>query len=115
MSRQAYRAGLLHALDDPSRAPEAMVHHADGLLVVEGGQVAAFGAYADVAPTLPEGTPVEDLRGKLITPGFVDAHVHFPQVDVIAAWGAQLLDWLHTYTFPAEQAFADRAHADAVA
>jgi guanine deaminase len=115
MSRQAYRAGLLHTLDDPSRTPEAVAHHADGLLVVEDGHVAAFGAHADVAPDLPEGTPVEDLRGKLIVPGFVDAHVHFPQVDVIAAWGAQLLDWLHTYTFPAEQAFADRAHADAVA
>lgn len=116
MSRQAYRAALLHALEDPARAPakDAIAHHPDGLLVVEDGHVAAFGAYADLAPSLGD-TPVEDLRGKLITPGFVDAHVHFPQVDVIAAWGAQLLDWLHTYTFPAEQAFADKAHADAVA
>lgn len=116
MTRHAYRAALLHALDDPSRAgPAAIAHHADGLLVVEDGHVAAFGAYADLAPTLPAGTPVEHLPGRLITPGFVDAHVHFPQVDVIAAWGAQLLDWLNTHTFPAELAFADRAHADAVA
>lgn len=115
MRRQAYRAALLHALDDPSRAgPEAIAYHPDGLLVVEDGHVAAFGAFDDLAPGLG-GTPVEALPGRLITPGFVDAHVHFPQVDVIAAWGAQLLDWLNTHTFPAEAAFADRAHAEAVA
>lgn len=114
MTRQVYRAALLHALDDPSRAPDAVAYHPDGLLVVEDGHVAAFGAYADLAPTLGD-MPVEHLPGRLITPGFVDAHVHYPQVDVMAAWGTQLLDWLHTHTFPAEQAFADRAHADAVA
>lgn len=116
MSRHAYRAALLHALDDPSRVgPAAIAHHPDGLLVIEDGHVAAFGDYADLATALPADTPVEHLPGRLITPGFVDAHVHFPQVDVIAAWGAQLLDWLNTHTFPAETAFADRAHADAVA
>jgi len=117
MSRQAYRAALLHMLDDPARAPaeEACAYHPDGLLVVEDGHVAAFGLYADLAPGLPEGTPLIELPGRLITPGFVDAHVHYPQVDVMAAWGAQLLDWLATHTFPAEQAFADRAHADAAA
>lgn len=114
MTRHAYRAALLHALDDPSRSPDAIAHHADGLLIVEDGHVAAFGAHADLAPTLGD-TPVTELPGRLITPGFVDAHVHYPQVDVMAAWGAQLLDWLHTHTFPTEQAFADRAHADAVA
>ena len=60
-------------------------------------------------------TPVADLPGKLITPGFVDAHIHYSQTDVVAAWGSQLLDWLNTHTFPAEQAFADRAHADEAA
>ncbi|WP_296597235.1 guanine deaminase [Phenylobacterium sp.] len=117
MSRHAYRAALLHMLDDPSRVPAAEAHayHPDGLLLVEDGHVAAFGAWDALGPTLPEGTPVEHLPGRLIAPGFVDAHVHYPQVDVIAAWGAQLLDWLNTHTFPAEMAFADRAHADAVA
>ena len=115
MSRRAYRAALLHVLDDPVRAPEAAAFHPDGLLVVEDGHVAAFGAFDEVAPRLPEETPVETLPGRLITPGFVDAHVHYPQVDVIAAWGGQLLDWLTTHVFPAEQAFGDRAHADEVA
>jgi guanine deaminase len=114
--RQAYRASLLHALADPCRAPaaEAWAFHEDGLLVVEGGHIAAFGAYAALAPTLGDAV-VEDLSGKLITPGFVDAHIHYPQTDVIAAWGSQLLDWLTHHTFPAELAFADRAHADEAA
>ena len=117
MSRQAYRASLLHTLDDPCQAPaaEAFAFHDDGLLVVEDGHVAAFGAYTDVAPNLRPGTPVTNFPGKLITPGFVDAHIHYPQTDVVAAWGSQLLDWLNTHTFPAEQAFADRAHADEAA
>ena len=117
MTRQAYRAALFHLLADPCQAPdaEAFAYHADGLLVVEDGHVAAFGAYAELAETLPAGTPVEALPGRLITPGFVDAHIHYPQIDVIAAPGAQLLDWLTHHTFPAEQAFADRAHADQAA
>ena len=117
MSRQAYRASLLHALADPCQAPaaEAWAFHEDGLLMVEDGHVTGFGAYAELAPTLDPHTPVKDFSGKLITPGFVDAHIHYPQTDVIAAWGSQLLDWLTHHTFPAEQAFADRAHADEAA
>lgn len=115
MSRQAYRAALLHMLDDPSRAPDAAVYHPDGLLVIEDGHVADVGPADEVLVRLPAGTAIERLPGRLIMPGFIDAHIHYPQVDVMAAWGSQLLDWLHTHTFPAEQAFADRAHADAMA
>lgn len=117
MSRKAYRAAILHALEDPSKVPaaEAVAYHPDGLLVVEDGRVAHCGPYEELAPDLSDDMPVEHLPGRLITPGFVDAHVHYPQIDVMAAWGTQLLDWLHTHTFPAEMAFADRAHADAAA
>ena len=113
----AYRAALLHMLADPceAEAQDAYAYHPDGLLVVEDSHVAAFGAYTDVFPALPADTPLTALPGKLITPGFVDAHIHYPQTDVVAAWGSQLLDWLNTHTFPAEQAFADRAHADEAA
>lgn len=55
----------------------------------------------------------EDHRGRLLMPGFVDTHVHSPQLDVIASYGTELLDWLHTYTFPAERAWADPAVAAA--
>jgi guanine deaminase len=117
VSVHAYRAALLHMLADPCEtlAEEAVAYHEDGLLVVEDGHVAAFGAYADLAPALPRDAAFTEFPGKLITPGFVDAHIHYPQTDVIAAGGAQLLDWLTHHTFPAEQAFADRAHADEAA
>ena len=115
MSRQAYRAAVLYMRDDPSRDPDATVYHDDGLLVIEDGHVADVGPSDEVLARLAPGTLIADLKGKLIVPGFIDAHVHYPQVDVMAAWGTQLLDWLHTHTFPAEQAFADRAHADEAA
>ena len=54
-----------------------------------------------------------DHRGRLVMPGFIDTHVHCPQLDVIASYGAGLLDWLETYTFPAERRFADPAVAHA--
>ncbi|MCR5879353.1 guanine deaminase [Phenylobacterium sp. J367] len=115
-NRQAYRASLLHLLDDPAVAGDgAVVWHEDGLLLVEDGHVAAAGSFEDLAPALPDGVAVEHLPGKILTPGFVDAHIHYPQTDVVAAWGAQLLDWLTEHTFPVEQAFEDRAHADAAA
>lgn len=108
MSRHAYRAALLHTPDE-----DAFAYHPDGLLVVEDGYITASGAYADLADKA--GAPITVLPGRLITPGFVDAHVHFPQVDVMAAGAGQLLDWLNNHTFPAELAFADPAHAAATA
>jgi guanine deaminase len=112
----AFRAEIVAFRDDPSCAGErALIHHADGMLVVRDGHVAALDDAARIAPSLPPGTRVTDLRGKLLLPGFVDAHVHFVQTDVIAAPGAQLLDWLERYTFPAERRFADPGHAAAVA
>jgi guanine deaminase len=108
---QAYRAAIFHLLDDPARAGAAAIaHHPDGLLLVEDGHVAACGDYEALAPQL-DGAPIEALPGRLIVPGFVDLHIHFPQIDVIAAHGEQLLDWLERYVFPAEAAFADPAHA----
>ena len=55
----------------------------------------------------------QDHRGKLILPGFIDTHVHMPQLEVIASYGTELLDWLNTYTFPAETRFADPAYSQA--
>jgi guanine deaminase len=107
---QAYRASILHLLDDPTKTEEGVAFHEDGLLLVEEGHVVACGDYAALRDLVGD-APMEDLTGKLITPGFIDTHIHFPQVDIIAAHGAQLLDWLEQHTFPAEAAFADPAHA----
>jgi len=114
MTLRAYRAELLSVSADPRDAGgDAVRHEPDGLLVVEDGLVVARGTYAQLAPRFAE-VAVETLPG-LVVPGFVDAHVHYPQTDRIASHGEQLLDWLEKHIFPAEKAFVDRAHADAVA
>jgi len=112
---QAYRAGLLHFHADPAFAEHAHAWHEDGLLIVADGKVVAAGDYAQLAPTLPPDTPVADYRGKVITPGFIDVHVHYPQTDMIASPAPGLLPWLEQYTFPTERAFADPSHAAGVA
>lgn len=111
---KAYRAALLRF--DEHQHP---LYDADGLLVIgpdaHGRQVVrAAGAHADLAGRFP-GVAVEDLRGLLIAPGFVDLHVHYPQTDVIGAPAAGLLPWLEHYTFPHESRFADKAYARGVA
>nr|MBA4769054.1 guanine deaminase [Sphingobium sp.] len=113
MTLKAYRGEILSVSLDPLPRPDAIRHDPDGLLVVEDGIIVARGAYADLADRY-QSILVESLAG-LIVPGFVDAHVHYPQMDRIAAHGEQLLDWLERHIFPAEQAFADRAHAREVA
>ncbi|WP_312375818.1 guanine deaminase [Stutzerimonas nitrititolerans] len=114
---KAYRAALLHCLADPREVGVEASHEyfEDGLLVVEDGKVVRNGHAADLLSTLPAGTEVIEYKDALITPGFIDTHIHYPQTGMIASYGEQLLDWLDTYTFPTERAFADKAHAGAVA
>jgi len=111
MTLTAHRGPILDLLDDPRGRPDAVRHIKDGLLVIEDGHVASVGPAADIAPGLPDGVHVTDHDTGLIVPGFVDCHVHYPQLDMIAAPGARLMDWLERYTYPAEAAFADAAHA----
>mgnify|MGYP000863032725 FL=1 len=110
--RQLIRGRTLSFHADPAETENAFSYHADGAIVTNDGRIKAIGDYAALrAPGLPE----IDHRPNLILPGFIDPHLHFPQVQVIASWGAQLLDWLNTYTFPAEAKFADPAHAATMA
>jgi guanine deaminase len=114
-SVQAYRASLLHFHADPAFAEHAHSWHEDGLLLVEEGRIKAAGDYAQLAPTLPPGVEPVDYRGKVITPGFIDTHLHFPQTDMVASPAPGLLPWLETYTFPTESRFGDAAHGREVA
>jgi guanine deaminase len=114
---QALRASILHCLADPGELSEASAYEffEDGLLVVDGGHVIEAGDAARLMSELPADTPVIDYSGHLIVPGLIDCHVHFPQLDIIGSYGAQLLDWLNQYAFPAEAKFADPEHAREVA
>lgn len=85
-------------------------HEPDALIIMQGGKIAAFGDHAATKHLLPEGTPITAYTDALILPGFIDAHVHYPQTQIIGAFGRQLIDWLNDYTFPAEQRFASAEH-----
>jgi guanine deaminase len=106
------RGRLLTFYADPAETENNHRYIEDGALVIEEGAIAALGRYADLAaPGLAE----IDHRPHLILPGFIDPHIHFPQVQVIASWGEQLLDWLNRYTFPEEARFGEATHAEAMA
>lgn len=115
--RTAFRGSVWHCVADPGEEDreEAVVHFEDGVLLVEDGCVAGLGAAGEMMESLPADTRVEDFSGKLIVPGFIDCHVHYPQIDVIASYGEELLDWLHRYAFPREMRFADEAYARRIA
>jgi guanine deaminase len=110
--RRAIRGRLVWFEDDPATAGAGAVRDiADGVALVEGGRIAAVGDWASLRPTLPAGLPVDEHPGCLVMPGLIDTHIHYPQVQVIASYGAQLLEWLQKYTFVEEQKFADPGHA----
>lgn len=101
---------------DPADSAENHDYHENGAILINDGRVVAVGDHADIAGRPDAAGAVEiDHRPHIVMPGFIDPHIHFPQVQVIASWGEQLLDWLNTYTFPAELRFADPGHAGAMA
>lgn len=115
--RIALRGDLLDLTADPGWQvdPGAAVRFRPDhwLLVDEHGRI--HGACPDDAGAdawLAPGGRRIDCRGQLVTPGFIDTHVHAPQVDVIASFGTELLEWLNTYTFPAERKYADPVQAE---
>ncbi len=80
-------------------------------MLIDNETVVKAGAYADLAKELPKDITPVHFKNAIITPGFIDTHIHFPQTDIIGAYGAQLLDWLETYTYPVEAAFSDPEYA----
>lgn len=113
---QAFRASILDFTDNPFYVGDAASRYFDdGLLLVEQGIVTDCGDWSSLSHRLDSDTEVIDYSGHLLMPGFIDSHVHYPQTDVIASHGRQLLDWLERYTFPAEMRFSDRQYADDVA
>jgi guanine deaminase len=115
-TRTAYRAAILHSIADPAEVgiEASYEYFADGVLLVEDDLIKAVGAAETLLPTLGDIELIE-FEDALITPGFIDTHIHFPQTGMVGAYGEQLLDWLNNYTFPCESQFGDKAHADKVA
>ena len=110
---RAIRGRLLTFLRAPTGAGDAQSYRSidDGIILVKDGKIEAVGPAAELTARRPAGIPVEHFAGALIMPGFIDPHIHFPQTQVIASYGTQLLEWLEKYTFVEEQKFADPQHA----
>lgn len=118
----AHRASILHFLADPDLVKQGNValedcyqYFDDGLLITENGHVKAVGAAKDLLATLSNEVTVHEHNNALIMPGFIDTHIHYPQTEMIAAYGEQLLEWLEKYTFPTEAQFEDEAYARDIA
>ena len=93
-----------------------MVYESDAIVAFGDGVITHFGPAEQVKSQLPPGLEVRNYGADaLISAGFLDSHVHFPQTPMIAAFGEQLLDWLNKYTFPTERKYADKAFAASVA
>ncbi|MDX2228890.1 MAG: guanine deaminase [Leptolyngbyaceae cyanobacterium bins.349] len=116
MGIKAFRSAFLDFIADPFFVPEAecVRYFADGLLILEDGKVKELGHYAELRDRYAN-IPLTEYRDRLILPGFIDTHIHFPQVEVLASYGEQLLEWLNKYTFPIERKFCEKTYADQVA
>ena len=100
---------------DPMILGEAAARHeSHGAVLLDAGRIVAAGT-ADKLRAAHPGARVTDYGRNLISAGFVDAHVHYPQTAIIASWGKRLIDWLNTYTFPEEMRFADAGYAAGIA
>ena len=110
------RSSFFHFLKDPSKVNhigQAYQFIEDGLMVLEEGRIKSLEIFTEEAAILH--VNIEDKRGQLILPGFIDTHIHFPQTEMIASYGEQLLEWLETYTFPTEKQFLDKNYAQKIA
>ncbi|MCL6282657.1 guanine deaminase [Ruegeria sp. 2012CJ41-6] len=112
MTQTVLRGRVLtfHAEPNDGQDNNAYSYIEDGAVLIRDGLIQKTGSFCDVAAMAPD-APVIDHRPHLLMAGFIDTHLHFPQVQVIASWGSQLLDWLNTYTFPEETRFADADHS----
>lgn len=115
-TKTAIRGAMLTFKKDPffHDMSECMVYESDAIVVMEDGKIVQAGAASQILPTLGD-VPVKAYTDSIIVPGFIDSHVHYPQTEMIAAYGEQLIDWLNNYTFIAEQGFASKDHAAEVA
>lgn len=109
-----YRAAILHFPESTLSPTTQFYFEQDGALVVDEQTIVAVGAFASLASTHPKAL-IHDYSGYLIVPGLIDSHLHFPQTEMLASYGEQLMEWLENYTFPTERKFADPEYCALIA
>ncbi|GAA0997374.1 guanine deaminase [Subtercola frigoramans] len=114
MTTKAIRGTFFDFTDDPWKhvgdEESSARFVSDGLLVIDDGIIVAFGDFDEVGPLYPD-VSTTHIEHRIITPGFIDGHIHFPQTRVLGAFGLQLLPWLQKWVFPEEARYADREYA----
>ena len=113
----AIRGAVLSFSDDPFQTDieDCMIYESDAIIVMADGKITQFGPADSILESLPTDTSITHYRDSIITAGFIDTHVHYPQTPMIGAYGSQLLEWLTNYTFPTELKFKDKEFARSVA
>ena len=109
-----YRGEVVYFVSDPADSKNAYRHYRDGVVYVKGGRVVESGDYSALKNEYKT-AKIVDYSGRIIMPGFIDTHVHYPQTEMMAAYGDQLLDWLNNYTFPTERKFSDPEYSRRIA
>lgn len=112
----AIRGAVLSFSDDPFQEDieNCMVYEPDAIIVMADGKITQFGPADSILKTLPDNMAITHYTDSVITAGFIDSHVHYPQTQIIGAYGKQLIDWLNKYTFIAEQQFKSKEHSSEV-
>ena len=107
---------VLDFTGDPFAMPaeSAVQFHRRGAIAIVAGRILAVGDAVSLRAAHPNAV-VQDMGEAVLLPGFVDAHVHYPQTAIIASWGKRLIDWLNTYTFPEEERFGDPSYGATIA
>ena len=110
-----FRGSIYHCIEENGSLKP--IYFDDGLMVVDNksGKIIDVGNFSDLRSSWDISNNLIHFRDRLIMPGFVDTHVHYPQYKVIASYGTSLLEWLNKYTFVEEQRFSDVAYADQIA
>lgn len=106
---------IKHLVTEATQIAQAVRYIEDGILITEQGKITWFGSWQDSQNHLPLNVDITHYPDHLIVPGFIDTHIHYPQTEMIGAYGEQLLSWLNTYTFPTEMQFKDAEYAQKIA
>lgn len=114
---QGFRSAIVHSIADPKDVglENSYQYFDDGVMVVQNGHIVDLGPAEEVLARQPTDLNITQYHDKIITSGFIDTHIHYPQTGMIASYGEQLLDWLENYTFPEELKFKNPIYAHQVA
>ena len=117
MAKKILRSSYITFKKDPFyfTEKEAFHYEEDGLIFIEKGMITECGPYDSLKHLLTSNDKVDVYKNCLISAGFIDTHTHYPQTQIIGAYGKQLIDWLNNYTFIAEDQFKDKTHAQKIA